>query len=386
MKIHSAAIYTLKIPFVQSFNHFKKARKFSDSVVVRLTTDDGVAGYGEGMPRSYVTGESVETCVEYIKKVLWSAILKKKYRDIKIGIDPVKALSPISDSLPDINTPGVISNNSAIGAVELALIDCLLKRQKISLAALLLPKRRNIIYSGIIDAKSVEKAEQYAKYYKKHEIKNIKIKISKINEEKRIAIVRNIVGTNTSLRLDANGAYNSKNVVKVLSSLEKYNIKSIEQPILRGDSRELLKVKKQTTIPVMADESLVTFKDAKALIKYKACDYFNLRISKCGGISKTIAMARLAKLSGVRLQLGCHVGETAILSATGRFLAAYIDNLDFVEGSFGKLLLKEDISKEDIKFGHGGKAPLLAGHGFGINVQDKILNKYAKNIIKLTKN
>ena len=85
----------------------------------------------------------------------------------------------------------------------------------------------------------------------------------------------------------------------------------------------------------------------------------------------------------IQLQLGCQVGETAILSATGRHLAAWLEDVTFVEGSYGTLLLAEDISRESLRFGHGGKASLLHRPGLGIVVQDPILEKYAHQRIQL---
>ena len=133
----------------------------------------------------------------------------------------------------------------------------------------------------------------------------------------------------------------------------------------------------------MADESVVTYNDAKNLIEHNACDYFNLRISKCGGLYRSLAIAHLAEQENVKLQLGCLVGETAILSAAGRHIAAYLSNIQFIEGSYSTLLLEEDIAKEEIVFGNEGKAPVLTGHGLGVNIQKEILNKYSKNRISI---
>ena len=74
MKIASATLYALRIPFVESFSHSTKTRTFSDSIIVRLVSEDGVTGYGEGVPRPYVTGETVETCLGYMQNQLWPAI------------------------------------------------------------------------------------------------------------------------------------------------------------------------------------------------------------------------------------------------------------------------------------------------------------------------
>ena len=139
-------------------------------------------------------------------------------------------------------------------------------------------------------------------------------------------------------------------------------------------------VKSNSTIPVMADESIVTLDDAKRLIDQNACDYFNLRISKCGGIYNTLAIVELSKQMGIKIQLGCLVGETAILSAAGRHLAAHLSEVKFVEGSYSTHLLVDDIAQEEIKFGNKGEAPVFSGEGLGVNIKEDLLTKYAKEI------
>ena len=131
----------------------------------------------------------------------------------------------------------------------------------------------------------------------------------------------------------------------------------------------------------MADESIVTIDDAKRLIDHNACDYFNLRLSKCGGIFRTLTIADLCAQEGMKIQLGCQVGETAILSAAGRHVAAYLPEVSFVEGSYGTLLLAEDISQEDITFGYGGEAQVVTGYGLGINIREDLLQKYTDKTV-----
>ena len=83
------------------------------------------------------------------------------------------------------------------------------------------------------------------------------------------------------------------------------------------------------------------------------------------------------------MQLGCHVGETAVLSAAGRHLAAYWPEVTFVEGSYSTLLLAEDIAQETIVFGRGGEAPVFTGYGLGITIQEELLHKYSKHCIAI---
>jgi L-alanine-DL-glutamate epimerase-like enolase superfamily enzyme len=261
------------------------------------------------------------------------------------------------------------------------LIDCLLKRQKLSLAHLLPPAREFVTYSGVITDGPLEKAVQHAKFFKLFDIRQLKIKIGKAETRERVAAVREAVGPNVSLRLDANGAYDVPQAIRVLKELSAFRIASIEQPIRRGSLADLAEVKNNSSIPLMVDESLVTLADARALIEARACDYFNLRLSKCGGIAHTLKLARLAERAGLKVQLGSHVGETAILSAAGRHVAAHLCDPAFVEGSYGQLLLAEDVGQDSISFGHGGRAPLLRGLGLGIKIREDVLCRYAHTVI-----
>lgn len=380
MRITGGKIYALQIPFVEIFAHSTKERKYSDSFVVRLFAEDGTEGFGEGAARPYVTGETVETSVEFIKNQIFPAICEKNYAEIKTGTD---ALDAIAESLPPLNSSDGFIPNAARAAVETALIDCLLKSQKLPLAAILPPKYEFVTYSGVITAGAIEKAIRHARRFKFFGFKQIKIKIGDAESISRVAAIREAVGDGVSLRVDANGAYSVEDAIEISKRLAPYKIDAFEQPVPRGNLDDLKKIKKVSPIPVMVDESLVSLKDAENLIEASACDFFNLRISKCGGIFNTLKIARLAKRAGIRLQVGCQVGETAILSAAGRHLAAYLENVEFVEGSFGKLLLAEDISRNSISFGHGGRAPLLRGIGLGVEAREDILEKYAPRAINL---
>ena len=135
----------------------------------------------------------------------------------------------------------------------------------------------------------------------------------------------------------------------------------------------------------MADESLVTIEQARHLIDARACDYFNIRLSKCGGVTGSLAIAKLAAQAGIKIQVGAQVGETAILSAAGRTFAAHLPTLAFAEGSFGTWLLSEDIAFEDVSFGYAGVAPLLASRGLSVTVKDETLERLAVEKIELSR-
>jgi muconate cycloisomerase len=309
------------------------------------------------------------------------AIINKDIQDIDTSQNSCIILSVINNYIPTIDSLGIVAWSASRTAVELALIDCILKEQKRSLNCILPAKSQIVTYTGVLTSGNIKKTVELAERFKQVGFKYVKMKIGKGNDQERIAIVRDILGPSVSLRLDANGAFGVKKAIQFIKSVEKFNIDSIEQPIKRGDVADLAFVKSNSSIPVMADESIVTLDDAKKLIDDNACDYFNLRISKCGGLYNTLAIADLSKQMGIKIQLGCLVGETAILSAAGRHVAAYLPEVKFVEGSYSTHLLVDDIAQEEIEFGNRGEAHVFSGDGLGINIKEKVLMRYSKKTI-----
>ncbi|MCE2441005.1 MAG: dipeptide epimerase [Candidatus Latescibacteria bacterium] len=383
MKIIGATCFKLRIPFVEAFGHSASVRSCSDSVVVRLTADDGTVGYGEGLPRPYVTGETVETCVSHIAHCLWPAIADSDFQALEPGPDAVRTLDPVGRTLPDGDADDVVTWHAARAACELALLDVLLRRQTLSLGDLLRSRRAAVTYSGVITGGSIDNAVRLARVCVEYGLQAVKIKIDGEDACDRVAAVREAVGSSVSLRVDANCAYTPDEAVSTLAALAPYDIACAEQPIPRGDPAVLANVRSRSPIPIMADESLVSPDDAEALIAAKACDFFNLRVSKCGGLARTLEIARMADRAGLHLQLGCQVGESAILSAAGRHVAAHLDRVSFVEGSYGSMLLVEDVSEEPVAFGRGGNAPLLRGPGLGVDVREGALHVHAETTTAL---
>jgi L-Ala-D/L-Glu epimerase len=383
MRIKSCTIYALSIPFVEAFAHSAKSRNASDSIVVRLEAEDGWVGYGEGVARRYVTGETVETSINHIRKVLWPSVKSRDYEELKPDTDPLQSFAPVDESLPAQTSDGV-TFNAARAAMELALVDCLLRRQGMSLAEILPPRRPSVTYGAVISSGSIESCARRARQLKLFGIREVKIKIGDKDDVSRVSSVCDVMGTGARLRVDANGAFEVQTAVVMAKELAPFNIAVFEQPVARSTGVSgLREVREQSPIPVMADESLITTQDARALIEAGACDYFNLRLSKCGGLAPTLRLARLAEAAGVSLQLGSQVGETAVLSAAGRHMAAHLERVEFVEGSYGKLLLAEDIGRNPVQFGYGGSARTLRGPGLGIEVREDVLEKYAQQKIYL---
>ena len=262
MKIIGATCFALRIPFVEAFGHSASVRSRSDSVVVRLTADDGTMGYGEGLPRPYVTGETVETCIEHIAHCLWPAIADSRFSAPEPGPDPLRRFRG-GRRLPDTGGDGAIAWNAARAACELALLDLLLRRRDLSLGAILPPKRDAVTYSGVITGGSIDNAVRLASVCTEYGLEAVKIKIGGDDARDRVAAVREVLGPSVSLRVDANCAYTPDEAVATLAALAPFDVACAEQPIPRGDPAVLARVRSRSPIPIMADESLVTVADAR---------------------------------------------------------------------------------------------------------------------------
>jgi L-Ala-D/L-Glu epimerase len=377
MKLTSVTVYALRIPLVEAFRHHTAGRTLADSVVVRVQADNGAVGYGEGAPRAYVTGETAEWVSEHVVQSLWPAIAE---RDLPALEDP-ESLGAIDALIPERAATPVLADHASRAALELAIVDCLLRGPGWSAARVLPPRRRRVVYSGVIGAGSVEQARARARQLKIVGFPHVKVKVGFDDDVARVRAIREVLGADVSLRVDANGAWSPDQAGEVLMGIAPLGVVAAEQPLPRGPVAEWQRLRATSPVPLVADESLVTPADADALIAAQAVDYFNIRVSKCGGLARSLALAGRATRAGIRVQVGAQVGETAILAAAGRHLAAALPEVTFVEGSFGSLLLTEDVTAESVRFGHRGEAPVLTGLGLGVSVLEDRLRKYASRMI-----
>jgi len=151
---------------------------------------------------------------------------------------------------------------------------------------------------------------------------HFKVKVTSPEDIERVRAVRDAVGPAASIRVDVNGAWDPSTAVAILPDLARVGVECVEEPLRPGPVEVLARLRAQSPLPLMADESLVTLQDARALAAARAVDHFNLRISKCGGLARCIAISKIAAESDIGVQVGCQVGETAVLSAAGRHLSA----------------------------------------------------------------
>ena len=192
---------------------------------------------------------------------------------------------------------------------------------------------------------------------------------------RRLGVVRRWGGRKIDIRVDANEAWTLAEAVERIRALEPFGISAVEQPVPHAQAADLREMRRQVRTPIMLDESLCGRIDAERAIEGGTCDLFNLRLSKCGGFIPSLRLAQLARRHGLGYQLGCQVGETALLSAAGRHFACSVAGLRYLEGSYDRHLVREALGTSDITFGWRGRAPALSGPGLGVGFDPAAMDR-----------
>lgn len=376
MNISAIDAIHVRVPLKRPIKHASHSRTETDNLVVRCVLDDGTAGFGEGVPRDYVTGETVESAIEALKRAHLPERLK--------GGTFEEAVASAAALTLEAGDPRGISANAARCAAELAFLDAAGRRYQRPLtdvARLVAPEvaedRPRVQYSGIITSSRGLKLKLLALGQRLYGFRQLKVKVGIAGQDdvSRLKSVRAWAGASMDLRVDANEAWKPEEVERRLQELEPLGITSAEQPVAHEEIACLAEVRKRVGIPIMFDESLCGWQDAERAIREGLCDLFNLRLSKCGGLTPSLRLAALAYRSGLGCQLGCQVGETALLSAAGRAFACSVRGLRYVEGSYDGWLVKESLARRSITFGWGGWADKLPGPGLGVEVDPRALER-----------
>ncbi|MBI3822256.1 MAG: dipeptide epimerase [Planctomycetes bacterium] len=382
MRVKEITAWQVRIPLKKPIQHASHTRTETDNVVVRVTLDDKTEGFGEGVPREYVTGETVDSVLALLKQSTLSEQLDDwgTFHAALTAIEHLR-LAPIVDDERGCK------GNAARCAIELALLDAYGKHFQHPVSDVtkliahddLFEPHDYVRYSGAITSAEGFKARFAAWKMWIWNFKQLKIKVGIDGQDDvdRVRAIRRRVGRKMDIRIDANEAWTPDNVRQRILELKPFNITAVEQPVPHEQVAILAEVRRDVGVPIMLDESLCSMIDAEHAEENDTCDLFNLRLSKCGGFLATLRLAQHARRHKLGYQLGCQVGETAILSAAGRHFAASVKDIRYVEGSYDKHLVREALATTDLTFGWGGWAPALEGPGLGITIDPKALERVA---------
>ncbi|MBI4534329.1 MAG: hypothetical protein HY711_10335 [Candidatus Melainabacteria bacterium] len=374
MKISSIDVFCVRLPFYFKFKHSLATRAFSENLVVRVCLTDGTVGYGEGVPRDYVTGENIDVAAETIRQ---------RYVPRFVGLDVSNcayAINALEGNFEELRL-GKIAQGAAWCALELAILDAVSRAHDLPLSTCVGPlKSSSIAYGAVVPFCGTKAFLALLLFYKLYGFSTVKVKVGRNLEEdvQRIKLARKILGPLVVLRVDANCAWSADDAIYAAERMRPFGVVSIEQPVPANDLSGLARVTGLVSEEIIVDESLLTIEQAQALAESRICTGFNIRLSKVGGILAAKKMVNIARDASINCHLGAQVGESGILSAAGRIFALIEAPFKNYEGSNNRFLLKEDLTQEDLTVGWKGYGSPTRGAGLGVTVNTERLMRLSR--------
>lgn len=353
-------IQNLEIPFKQVFAHATATRACTESILVKAGSENGVVGVGEGCPRNYVTGETIQTVMRFFDthRKTWEEF--RNVQDLK--------------SWMTANNQSIDENPAGWCAVELALFDYWGQENRQSIESLLNLQELTgqFQYSAVLGTENLTSFKKQAQQFSALGFWDFKVKASGNFEDdtQKIEFLKDLSIGNLRIRLDANNLWKTvTEAVTYLKSLE-YPFFAIEEPLQVGDYDGSRQISQQLDLPIILDESFLRIKQLDHLQADPQSWIINIRISKMGGVFRSLAIAEQAKVMNIPAIIGAQVGETSILTRAALTVAnQYRDILLAQEGAFGTYLLEHDITDTPLMFSKGGRLDphILNGHpGLGL--------------------
>lgn len=354
-------LHPIRIPFKAAFKHARHERTRTDAVIVELRSSDGLSGFGEALPRDYVTGETIESVLGRDGPAIGARFVGRRFtRREDVALFLGRELDLAGRSL------------ATFAGFEIALLDLAGRSLGFALGEVLGGIEHPAPPAGVVIGFEVATPAlpRYCAVLRLRGKRHVKVKVGLPDDRERLTIIAEIV--KAQLRLDANGAWASaEEAVRALRSLKKIPIASIEQPLAPGDLEGARRVREETGFPVMADEAVCTLEDADRLIEARAADIFNIRLGKCGGALGSLRLVERARASGLGCHLGTLVGETGLLTRAATVFGRFVPGFACLDGKDqNQHLLEEDILTDPRD---AAQAPALAA-GLGVQVsRDRLL-------------
>jgi len=309
VKFTTFEIYKYSIP-MEPFTIATGTMDFAQNTFIRAHTDNGLTGVGECSAFPMIVGETQATCYEMAKD--FASIWKNKN-----GLD-------IESRLAELHS-FTAGNYTIKSAFDMVLYDLAAKHANQPLYQFLGGEKRKIETDLTIGIAAPEAMAQSALKFKEQGFNIIKVKLGKQPDEdiERIKQIRNAVGADITLRLDANQGWAFDEAAFVLQALAKYNIQFCEQPMRTYNDELLPKLCQLSPIPIMADESVYTHHDAERIIRNKAATYINIKFAKSGGINEAIQINQIAEKNNMQCMQGGMLESRLALTANVHFAMAF---------------------------------------------------------------
>jgi len=309
LKITGVDIYAFDIPLKEPFKISIGTVYAASDVLVMIQTDAGIVGLGEACPFAPITGETQEM----------NLAAAKGLREMVLGKSPLSIESLVHGFGPFLH-----SNPSAAAAFDTALYDILGKVAGLPLYRLFGGDKPSFGTDITTDLDEPEKMAAKAREFIGRGFDTIKIKVGQDQEIdlRRLESIRDAIGYERHIRIDANQGWTPPLAIDTLKKMEKFQVQFVEQPVLASDVAGLKAVHTVSPIPVMADEAVFSPADALKLIKADACAYFNIKLMKAGGLLNMMKIAHLADAANMLCMVGCMIESRLGLTAAAQVVAS----------------------------------------------------------------
>ena len=376
-------LFAVDLPFKVAFRHAAAARTGSESLFLRVGLDSGAEGWGEALPRAYVSGEGREQAFALLRDTILPALAGRSFRSLAEAVSFLEKCD--GKAPPDWVHPDV-PQSAAWCSVDLALLDAFGRASGEAVSLGGQPPTADALggsrYSGVVSA---GRGWPYAVSLLKvraFRFPQVKLKLGRDGAVPAARTARRLLGRRVDLRVDANMAWDVEQALELIGQLRSVGIWSFEQPIAADDLAGLARLVAETSGQIVVDEGLTDRDSLQRFISHRACTGANIRISKCGGLLGAYARCREVLDAGLMLQVGCQVGESSLLSAAHLMLLSALAPLTpgvrYAEGCFGRHLLREDPVSPLVQFGYGGRPPRPpVGAGLGVQVDRAMLERWA---------
>jgi|GEM_PF-2308565 len=325
-------LFHVKAPMLRAFGHPAALRQHSDSIVLELIIK-GSVGTGECAPRLYVTGETADSVMEELKSVNYAHLLKHVQ-----NTDPMELVDDLlTNGISGLIDTETRSNTKCV--LELALLDLACSIGQLNLISLL-RDRTPELYRLPTDRHSLpvtqvwdlsRNIDDFIRDEEPFHLVKMKSSGNLREDIENVTRMRSCLSPQINIIIDANMAWPPMEVCDRIAQLSSAGADIFEEPTTPRQYELLRDCRRITGAKIMIDESLCSLEDATAALAMSACDYFNVRISKCGGLSNSLKLACLAQQSGIGWQLGVQVAEVGPLIAAERKLAFALGNALTVE-------------------------------------------------------
>jgi muconate cycloisomerase len=342
------------------------AHTVSPFLLVKVHTDEGVVGLGEASCTPRWSGEDQITGAHLIHTYL---------EPLLVGEDPVEV-----EELTKKFRLAFAGNYFTKAAVEMALWDIAGKAEGLPLYEVLGGKVREFVPTKwSVSGVEPEKAAEIARWAVTQGFKAMKVKvgIEPEGDVARVKAVREAIGPDIKIGVDANGGWSSAVAIVTIKRLCELGIRFAEQPVSPEQPEQMADVRRAIPVPVIADESVFTVKDARIMAALKAADVLSIYIGKAGGIAEAMRIAHMAQRENLKCTVGSNlelgVGSAAMVhfALTSRGVAAEEFPCDII----GPLFYEDDIVREALPI-KPGEARANEKPGLGVELDEEKVERY----------